>query len=535
MRWFKNLRPSPSPRQPPARNGHGVSALEGGGGAPASSPPMRSGGSSSGSGFGAPYFDALAASPNRAPVPAYIPDAFRFLIEADPAESAARQLMAGIARYLVDSFAPAFSAVDVLSNYASPVIPRANSPDRDWNSDANDLFDEWAATADDRGLFDFVEMQRLISMGMDTDGDLGIVAVPSSLDSLPRLRGIPSWRIGRPYGTTARTASGQPIRDGVILDANERVVGYEVTKGPKDFVALGADQMLLMIEPDRLERIRGLSALRRGMNDLRDWKEIKGLETLATKIESSFPSIIKGCPGGLGTDWDDPDNPPPPSDVPKSVQLAALLGGEIPVMEGEFQQLTSNRPGTNKIEFLDTLVGIFVTGIGIPRAFFLEEKMTGPGWRAVLGKAQRRFNTRQRVLMKLARWTWVRVIGAAVADRLLAPNPAQFRVRHLLPPLVTIDLGDAANAEREAVSRGLMSRQRYHGNAQHEWDDETEQIIAEDEWIISRLKEQAGRLDIPEEILLARHGYTINKIPTPPGSPEGPPVAGTPPPSPATP
>jgi capsid protein len=464
-------------------------------------------------------FEALANSPNRTPIPAIYFDAHRLVDEYNWLDTLGREALAGLARFVADNYPTAGYALDLIANYSVPVLPRAASLDAQWNKDAEVFFDTWAENADYTRRFDFETLQRLACFALDVDGDVGVV-MQEGPDGL-RLRFVPCWRIGQPRNSS----TGPRNHDGVIVNADGVVTGYEVviTRNAQGVVApqvYSPSEFLLLYEPERLERYRGLSALRRGANDIRDQNDIKAFEKVAAKIESAFGAVIQ-CAAPLAADWENPEAPSPGmanAPIPKSMSVAQLFGGEIPVIDGELKQLTSTRPGENKLLLLDVLAGQFVSGLGIPPAFFLDEKLTGPNQRGVNGKAQRKFDRRKKIMAKLARWTWLRVIGQAIDDGVMPSTEGWQRTRFQVPSLITIDIGDQMQADREAVAAGLMSLQRYHGNAGHDWQDEFDQVLAEDDYRFDALREQAARTGVPFEALLMRHGFTL---PPPKPAPQG--------------
>jgi len=108
----------------------------------------------------------------------------------------------------------------------------------------------------------------------------------------------------------------------------------------------------------------------------------------------------------------------------------------------------------NNIEVTSYLAGCFVAGLGLPPAFFLDEKLTGPNQRAVNGKAQRKFDRRKQVAARLGRSAWVRVIGDAIAAGTLPGTDGWARCDFIGPSKITIDAGREMAKEREDVARG---------------------------------------------------------------------------------
>lgn len=468
-----------------------------------------------------PYFEAVRSSPDRTPISPLGFGAYR-LFGKDYSDQTARETLAGLSRYIVDNVGLAFYGVDLIANYSTPVIPRGATRDVGWNKAAEAAFDDWAALAEYSGRFDFATTQRLASLAMDMDGDLGVTMDEGH--GRPQLRFWPAWRIGT--GTMLYSGTEGPNeRDGVLIDAEGTVTGYKVMLDRTRNRTFSSDQFLLLVEPEMIERYRGLSPLRRGLNDIRDVQDIKGFEKTASKIESAIAAVIQGAPP-LAKDWEDPDMTEEEraavvgTGARKSLAIADLLGGDIPVIAGELKQFGGNRPAGQKTEFMSWLTGCFISGLGLPPAFYLDEKLTGPNTRGVLGKAQKRIDRRKAVQMVLARWTWLRITAWHIANKVIPPIEGWQRCRYQTPSLMTIDLGDQETADREGVKVGLRSLQKYHGDRNGDWQDETDQVFAEDDYRINKIKEQSKRTGIPLEVLLQKHGF---KPPTPkpaPGTPE---------------
>jgi len=466
-------------------------------------------------------FEALRSSADRSPINA--PSVSTLRMPGGPVgygylQSIRREQLAALGRYIADNYGGASYAMGMIADYAGPITPRAASQDPEWNKAADDYFDDWSERADFFGRFDFQDIQRIALFALNTDGDLGFTMDESRGGAL-RLRAWPCWSVAsREDRIMSPSAS-----DGVLIDADGSVSGYTVVSGIRNdkWRTFNPNQFLLLYEPQRMDRYRGFAPVRSGLNDIRDSHDIKGMVKLGTKIRSAFAAVIQG---GIGDpdEWEDPESEGPAASggpVPNSITMAQLFGGEIPTIDGELKQVTGVGPASNEIEFMDALAGHFVMGLGLPPAFFLDSKLTGPNQRAVIVKAQKRFNTFKKIMTRLAAWSWVRVIGRAVESGELPDNAFWFKRRYQGPPEFGIDLGDQANADREAVKAGLKTRQRYHGAAGGEWRDEEDQLFSEDDYILTRCKDQAKRLGVPLDILLARHGY-IAEQPKPATTPQ---------------
>ncbi|MCA1996437.1 MAG: phage portal protein [Armatimonadetes bacterium] len=420
--------------------------------------------------------------------------------------SYSRWSLAEISRYLWDNVGMVYYATDLLANYSSPVTPRGSTADREWNSAANELFDEWAASADFFGRLDYPSLQRAASFYLDTDGEAFLMWLEDG--GTPRVHLLDPWKVFKPSDTKQR------IEDGVQLDAENRVVGYWLDQ--KVFVP--ASTMTHLVEWDRVVGARGISPIRRGANHMRDGSDILGYQKILSKLSTAIGGVIEGSPlpeNPFGTpaipegENREAEEAPPDSEEPRrSYTVAELIGGDIPILEeGQAwkQVSTPSSPGNN-LEVISFLAGCFVAGMGLPPAFFLDEKLTGPNQRAVNGKAQKRFDKRKTVMQRLARDAWLRVIAAAIADGRLPAVEGWSRCAFVSPARLTIDAGREMAQEREDVAQGLMSRREHFGNRGQIWQREIDQSFEELDYILDRAKALAEEHGLPLAMVAGMFG-----------------------------
>ena len=460
------------------------------------------------------YFEALRQSPDRTPVPS-MDMQFRSALR-----SLNRQSLAALGSYLYDNNGAVSYAVDTIANYSVPVRPQAASPNPEWNKQADAYIREWFKRADFTGRFHFDMLQRIICKAVDVDGDIGVMM--TSENGFPQVQLVEGWRIG------ARMIKDEYTVDGVRIDKKGRVLGFLLgdymedrqasRTTQKNYEFVSANEMRLVYDPDRFCSYRGLTPIRRGSNDIRDAQDIKAFEKTAVKIGSALAAVLEtngvveedvwGNDTGNGTTLTGNAPPVDATAQEKKLTLAELLGGDIPVLdEGQkLQQLSNNRPGDRVIDFMMSLTGCFVQGLGLPPAFFLDEKLTGPNQRAVNGKAQRCFDRKQEMMAMLVEWIWPRVIGDAIANGLL-PSQENFEVIEWQGPAsVSIDAGRESAQEREDVHSGLMTRQEHFSKRSLNWKRETDQGMSEIEYIIEEANRVAKEKNVPVGVILERFG-----------------------------
>ena len=468
------------------------------------------------------YFEALRPSSDRTPMHAGM---LQYHARGG-ASGLDRTQLSALSRALYENGGFVGYAVNQIAIYSAPILPQAASDDDAWNTAAETRFMDWAKRADFLGRpeMDLWSLQIQVSQALDLDGDIGVSLTSES--GFPQVQLIEGWRIG-----SAFTGDEANVIDGVKLDAKGRVVGYMVLAGDAGTL-ISSTEMMLVRDPCIVNPFRGLSPLRRGMNDIRDARDILGFEKVAMKANSALLGVIEGDymddQNGLSLSGSTPPSqvdPPVEGEVAtpgeESLSRADLLAGDVPVLPAgrKFNRVESNRPSAGFSDFMDSLVAQFAAGLDIPPAFFLDQKLTGPNQRSVNAKAQRKFDQRQTVICRMMEWLWVRVIASEIQTGGLPAVDGWWQVQFQRPARMTIDSGREAQQDREDQLQGLLTRQDHFGCRGKDWQRETDQCFAEDAYIIERAAELAAKTGIPLPTILCRYGFEPPKVPaTPPGS-----------------
>ena len=447
------------------------------------------------------YLDALASTHER-------PYVFGTELPPDGSTPLLDRLrLSKLTRWMCDNNGLVSYAVETIASYAVPVVAQAATVDPGWNDTAEAYFAEWSEYADYGRRFDFFTLELIACMATDLDGDIAIQAVA---DDGIKLQIIEGHRIATP----PKLARNKLIRDGIQIDATGRLVSYHVSLDDRDYTVVPADEAFLWFEPDpsRPNAYRGVSPIRRGLNDVRDAKDIKGYEKAAQKIHASLAAVIKSIGGvepvSFGETQPDGTISMPVNGTGSTstgaVKVTDLIAGTIPVLpEGqELQALETNRPSANVREFLESLAASFVCGLGIPPAFFLDARLTGPNVRAVNGKAERKFARRQRLAKRFVRWTWMRVIADAIARGLLPAHPQWSRITYQTPPRLSIDIGGEEAADLASLQQGACSFAEYSAKRGRDPRSVYRQELSARVAAIEAAQVEAERLGVPVSILL---------------------------------
>ncbi len=431
------------------------------------------------------YFEALRVSADRSEIPYAMihmrPQILRLLNGLN------RKLLSAIGRYLVDNGGTAGYVVNQIADYCVPVIPRSQVADIPTRRIFDDYWFNWCKRADYTRRFTFNELQRLICTAIDIEGDIG--GIITTEFGFPQVRLYDTFHIG--------TLTGLDPKDGVdIDDVNGILLGYKVVDGPVETTTGAAlksiplNQFFLAYDVERFSNYRGYSGLRRGSNDLRDKNDLKSFIKLKEKIGSALAAVIQKS-GPLEEDvWGDDSGPQgnqpqadpgnaAPTPQEKKLSLMELLGGDIPVIDGDLKQFVAQAVSGTSLELLNVLDGQFCLGLGIPPAFFLDEKLTGPNVRSVLGKVQRKFNNRKATLAKFVDWCWLRVMAAGIASGELPAVKDWQTISFQYTPINTIDLGDQMANERADVLCGQMPETERYGNKGQDFEHQHGKIVEE--------------------------------------------------------
>ena len=138
-----------------------------------------------------PYFRGTHRGRFRGPMTNTVTDSKNTL------NSYSRQTLLGYARTIFENFGEVKGAISDLTNYAVGHGIRPQSLAGDVAEQYEQYFAEWAKLADLSGQRSFWQLQRLASLRMDIDGDLGFNLVTGAGD-WPFLEAIESHRISSP-------------------------------------------------------------------------------------------------------------------------------------------------------------------------------------------------------------------------------------------------------------------------------------------------------------------------------------------------
>lgn len=454
--------------------------------------------------FGRTYLDALQHGGARTSIP------WKSLDEGF--NTSEREEVARAARHAYNNIGKVALTVHQTSTYCGGVIPQSASGNDAWDNLADSLFEDWGKMADflGRSGHGLEQIQQEVSELMDFDGDALVVLI--SDDGPPKVKVIEGWKIGD-WNDKWKTT------EGIKFDRYGRIVGYCVRDG-ETAEMIPAEEAFLCKEASGADRIRGFSPFRHGLNDARDVRDILGFEKRVVKTQAGPAGFLEATgPVEEGHGFATGENSTPEaiealkeaSAAERQLERWNIKPGEIPILPSgrKFVASQSNRPNPQFAEFLQELNGNFIEGLKTPSAFGLDKEMTGPAMRAVLGKAQRRFTRRQKVLGALAEWIRARVLAWYITKSDLPANPKWLKCSVIMPENLTIDAGRDAQQDREDEEAGLVTRQELAGKRGKDWQKTADQRAKEVAYAIERAMEISKRTKLPLDVVLSRFGFKM--------------------------
>lgn len=407
-----------------------------------------------------------------------------------------RKEMASISRYLYDNDGIVHGAINDMARYSLPLTPQAITDDPYWNLEAEAYFKEWSHNADVGGRYGFDELQKICSIAIDRDGDCGVLFV--RYNGL-KLQIVESHRVGNYLEDDSGFIDGvKTNKFGMPLEylvADESIYGEFFPQAVKA-KRVPANAISWLLDPERAEQQRGLPAIKHAINHIRDIKEILDFEKVGVKNLSTIAAVLESETGEADPDaWNTHDI----SEDATRLTVNEIQSGSIPVLKkGEkLSPFSYNRPSPTFQGFLEFLIREFSVGMGLPYEFLWHPAgITGPAQRFIMGKAQRRFNERQRTFSPFIRKVWTMVISEALQKKKLAPVKDWYKCRIQAPKELTIDAGREAMQEREDVTAGLMTMREHYGKRGMDWQSECQQRGKELKYILEKAKVIAEELDV---------------------------------------
>ncbi len=350
--------------------------------------------------------------------------------------------------------------------------PMTSSPS--FNVAAQAAWRGWAKQPDIESRIPFSVLQSVLFRAMLLDGDIFSLNTYGSSGS-PRIQLIESQDICH-----KNTVLGQP--DGVNLDAWGRPISYTW----REESILPADDVVHYYLPERAGQKRGLTILHAVINTAHDIDDILALEKESVKDGSSKTDIIKTADGELpsddyiGVSVQDANTENSLAEITRHYREKFNTEAIVLRKGDEHTPYVSGRPSPAWQGFMDFMAEMICFGSGLPPSLLLGTKVGGADTRREVATAQRVIDSWQQVMVGKLQQVYEYVIAQDITAGFLRDVPKDWRtVEWQTPPKLTVDAGREADADREDVRAGLLTRREYFARWGLDWEEQLEQSAIE--------------------------------------------------------
>lgn len=441
---------------------------------------------------GQSYYNGTQRTRHRSTRTGYVSDSRSTL------NKAARQTLVGFARTLYENYGEVKGAIDDVTRYSVGAGIRPQSQAGHVAGEYEQFFNEWAKNADLSGQFSFWGLQRLASLRLDIDGDIGFNMVRGA-NNWPFLQAIEGHRIDGPKNDKSHF-------DGVAISPKTGRPSAYYVRQEKDSKRIPARDFILVSDPKRVNQYRGVTSLSHAISDVWDTADILDYEKVGVKMRSAI-GMVMVTKGGTTDDA---------LDIVESGYTAADTGtvpwqtfdaGMIPRLnEGEdISEFGGNQPSPAFQGFIELLMRKTAVGLGLPFEFVWNPTDAGGATqRAVLAKAQRKFNERGNLLdEKFNKRVWGWVISKAIKRGDLKPSSDWWKVRWQHPKKITVDVGREAKEAREDIKMGLKTLADDAGERGMDWQEIRSQTEAENVDLIQRAQSISKQTGVDLDLALS--------------------------------
>lgn len=377
-------------------------------------------------------------------------------------------------RKLYCNLGPVKGAVDAKAMYAvgRSWLPRFEGEDKAWGEQARAwLLDQFYPIADVYGR-DFQTALYLASVGVDRDGDVGVILTEYDT-GFPGIQLVPCNAIGTrdpSYAGQSVTIKSGPYKgaeeiDGVVLNAMRRPIAYHIL-GPdergKQDEYVSVNDMALLMDAQWSDQLRGLPGFSHAILDLKDLRMVQGYEKMASALASSI-GLIEYSETGLA-DMSDPALALSGGVVNSQTDIVSkeIFGGMVRHYKAgsgaKLESMKLDRPGDAWEKFMNRLIRNAMTGINWPTELAWDiSALGGAPARFIISTAMRSVEDRQDLLRPVAKRAIGYACAKAVKQGILPPSKDWWRWGFTLPPRMTADFGRDAAAQRDDYLNGIIN------------------------------------------------------------------------------
>ena len=397
------------------------------------------------------YESGQGHSPRRGPVPGSNPRDGR-----EELTSGTRQQIVKASRHVGQNYGYKEENAQLFQIYAvgEGMRPQATTENKDWNDEAEGIFNDWARNPDITGRFNLTLLQHLWSRAIDFDGEIFVIKTRDRFD-VPRLQTLETHRF------STKTDAKKRLYDGIEYNAVSGPRWYHLLKqDPKNRFSMDtrrvpAGSIIHIYDPTSVSLSRQPPSGQHGLNYGRDVLELNALMTHKVKDHAGKSMVLTSDRPNAAEDSDLNLNSEDLSDLRSDADaIAKQVGGEIIDLytNEDLKAMQSAEPHANfhnHIEHLERDQG----GMGYELVRNAKD-LGGATVRLFVSKAGRKINHRQMILERANNAVWFFIIGNAINSGELAPMPRWHLPTWTRTKSITVDAGREAQANREALILG---------------------------------------------------------------------------------
>jgi capsid protein len=443
-------------------------------------------------------------------------------------------------RYFVENIPIFKSIVEDIATYAvgEAYLPIYQGSNKEWGDKAREWLVKWYDSADAFGG-DFHTCLWLASCALDRDGDIFLQLTYAENGIYPQINLIPCHRISTTDKVVqSGTFAGKNVYDGVILNARNRPIGYNVLVNgdggefgginsnngnatKQASVQLSTNNVLCLYEPKYPIQMRGYPTLSSCIPDLLSYKDIREYEIEAIKQAAAISIIEKNPIGGVLpgqyqfgmssslSNGQDPNQP---------MYWKYYNGGTVRYFGSNdpnsgLEQMKNDRPGNLTQTFLrEHLLKGAMASIGLPLEMAFDMSgLNSANTRAILAKVDRKLLQRQTTLYKMWSRSIKYALAVAIKQGFLPPNDEWYKWTCTYPKSPSIDLGRDSKTDIDLLRVCGNTLGDIFGKNGEQFEDKTRQRIAEVKFIMDECKKS----NVPFDLV-----YSISPNPPTAGSTE---------------
>ena len=355
------------------------------------------------------------------------------------------------------------------------------SDDADWNTRRLQLWNEWQPVASLTDRFHFGTLQQLMARRWFFDGEV-FVLLTEGKDrggiKRPRIKLIESHRVGTPD----RAQRNSRIVNGIELDVNDRPIAYHIRDAAGNFRRHGAQHIIHLYSPTRVDQFRGIPFLAPVLNHLHDLEDLAllGKQKARDNAQVSYahqtegghvPNPQKIFGRGPVSSLDAEGNSKSENILQKFARKtgAAVLGlkpGE------ELKKLSNDSPSVADLALWEHLTHQICAGVGIPKLMvFSDTKVQGTIARGAYDMAAGFFKGRSMIIQSAVRriYEWT-TEAERHFDTRLADLPGNYRAVNIQAPrAVNVDIGRNSAAMLKELEAGATTLERIYSPLGESW------------------------------------------------------------------